>query len=250
MTVAEILKYIDTLAPFESAENFDNCGLLVGDSGDKVKAIGLALDITDKIIITAEQNGINLIITHHPVIFNPIKSVCADSVVYRLIKSGISVISAHTNLDKSPFGTNAVLENIFDLKDILSPEGFEGMGRIGTLKDSLSVHDYALKIKKNLSASGVRYYDSGKAVSRVAYMAGSGGGFLACAKALGADTFITGDIKHDVFVSAQNLSINVIEAGHFDAENPVMYSLHKLLSEQFKAIPISVLSTENEIKTI
>ncbi len=166
MKVKDIYRFMDEFAPFERAEDFDNCGLIVGDMEQEVTKIGMALDITNEIIDKALDKGINLILTHHPVIFNAMKRICANHPVYRLIRNGISVISAHTNLDKAQFGINTVLAEYYHLQNVASPLCLDDLGRIGNLESPLPVPEYAKLIKASLGAQSVRYLDCGKPVSK------------------------------------------------------------------------------------
>ncbi|MEG1994493.1 MAG: Nif3-like dinuclear metal center hexameric protein, partial [Oscillospiraceae bacterium] len=116
--VKDILDFINSFAPFNSAEDFDNVGLLVGNKNAEVKKVLVCLDCTDEIISEAIDLGANLVITHHPVIFSPLKKMVSDSIVYRLVQNSISVISAHTNLDIAPMGVADSLAEKMELKNI------------------------------------------------------------------------------------------------------------------------------------
>ena len=247
MKLKEIYDYIDKIAPFDTAEAFDNCGLLAGDPEREICKIGLALDITHAVIDKAVEYGIDLIITHHPILFTPIKRLCAPSVFFRLIESRIATIAAHTNLDKAM--VNDVLAEYYHLTQLSSPEILEDLGRKGILESSMPVEEYAKLIKKELKAGAVRYYDAGKPVENVVYISGSGGGMFREAISCGADTLVTGDLKHDIFVEAQNIGLNLIEANHFDSENTVMEPLKRRLEQFFKG-EVWLLCPENPVKTV
>lgn len=253
MTVFDIYYHIDQIAPFNLTMDFDNTGLLVGDFSAEVSSVVLALDCTSDVINFALQNNANLIITHHPVIFNPIKKVCADSIVYQLIRHNINVISAHTNLDITKGGVNDCLARKLDLNDIsgltvLSPSDFkdnsivsrETLGRIGSLSSPMSARDFADFIKSKLNGTSIRYTNGGKLISKVAVCGGSGDSELHSAMALGADALVTGEVKHHLFVEASNSNFSLFEAGHFFTEDVVLDSLADSLSQQFKDISFSV----------
>lgn len=250
MKVKEIYHWLDTVAPFATAESFDNCGVLVGDPQQEADRIGLALDITTDVIRRAEAEGITLIITHHPVIFHPMKSVLADTVVYQLIRAGIAVISAHTNLDKAEFGVNSVLAKALKLTNVVSPLSFDSLGRIGELLHPIPIQAYAEQVKEALHAGNIRYLDAGRPVKKVACSSGSGASLLEEAVKNGADTFVTGDVKHDVFVSAKNAGINLIDAGHFDTENIVLEPLRERMRRETGTDEVLILSEYNDIKTV
>ena len=157
MKILDILNYLSCLAPIETALDFDNVGLLVGDKGAEVNCCVIALDCTQKTIDTAIQNGAQLIVTHHPVIFNPLKKVIKGDIVYRLIENGISVISMHTNLDIAEKGVNQELLNVLELENptfVNCEDGF--VFPIAELKSTLSADGFAKYVKEKLNTS-IRY---------------------------------------------------------------------------------------------
>ena len=235
--VIDIYNYIDSIAPFSTAMDFDNVGLLVGDISKPVNKILVSLDITDGAVEEAKKIGAELIVSHHPVIFNPIKTVLSDSVVYSLCKNGISAICAHTNLDAASGGVNDILCEIADLKNVeIWPP--ENIGRIGYTNTDLN--SFANSVANALGISSVNIVDCGKRVKKVAVMSGSGGGDIDNAIAVGADTLLTGEMKHSQYVSAKNKGLNVIVAGHFDTEYIVVPPLAKRISFQFPSLEVSV----------
>lgn len=118
VTAGEIYNYIDSFAPFSSAMDFDNPGLLVGSEKAEIKTALLSLDITPGVVHEAESLGARLIISHHPVIFDPLKTLKPGTSPYLLAQTGIAAICAHTNLDMAPGGVNACLANRLNLKNI------------------------------------------------------------------------------------------------------------------------------------
>ena len=221
--VNDVLYFLDVLAPFETSMGFDNTGLLVGGKDKTVNKILLTLDVTAEAVQKAADLGAELIVSHHPVIFNPMKKIPDDSVVYNLIKNGISVISAHTNLDKAEGDVNDALAMKLGLEDIQSvaSEDLEenGLGRIGRVPLT-DVRSFALHVKESLGADGVEF--SGKTpVKNVCVVGGSGGGALADAKKAGADTLVTGEAKYNQFYEAIEMGMNLVVAGHYHTENVV-----------------------------
>lgn len=237
VTVKEIYDYIDSIAPFATAMDFDNVGILVGHSNTIVKRVLCVLDITKNAVNEAIKCGAELIVSHHPVIFDPIKSVLDDSVVFDLCRSGISAICAHTNLDAAPGGVNDVLCKILELKDVTIWEP-EKIGRIGYT--DLSVEEMALRIAEKLKTKYVNYVNCGKRVRKVAVMSGSGGGDIDNAISSGADTLVTGEVKHSQYIKAKCIGLNVIVAGHFDTEYPIIPVLAEYLSYYFKNLDIKL----------
>ena len=154
MKVKEMLEFLYTVAPKELAEDFDNIGLLVGDKDDEIKGILVSLDCFDEVIDRAEDLGANLIITHHPIIFSPLKSVTADGLVHKLIRKGISVISMHTNLDQTEGGVNDTLcaaLDLYDVEELKTKDGFSM--RIGFLDQPEDPYSFARHLKETLGGS-------------------------------------------------------------------------------------------------
>ena len=156
-TVLQIYEAIDRLAPFSLSMDFDNTGILVGDRQKKVERALLALDCTKEVLRQAKELGAQLIITHHPIIFHPIKRVNEDSLVYHLLRSDIAVISAHTNLDIAQGGVNDLLAKRIGLSDCrgLQPMDAQGtffLGRIGSLPEGMAPQQFAQYLKQRLGA--------------------------------------------------------------------------------------------------
>lgn len=234
MTVKDIYTYIDSIAPFSSAEGWDNVGLLIGNSDTEVTTAVIALDCTLSALNAAKANGAQLIITHHPVVFDPLKNLCADSLAYKLAEAGISVISAHTNLDIAERGVNRRLCDVLELN--AKPENTESALMIGEYAKEYGTENFIAFIKEKLNCPVVRACVCGNTVKKVAVCCGSGGDLLAIAKNAGADTFVTGDVKHNVFVEAKHMGINLIDAGHFHTEDIIIDSLCESLTAEFSTV--------------
>ncbi|MBQ4100096.1 MAG: Nif3-like dinuclear metal center hexameric protein, partial [Oscillospiraceae bacterium] len=160
--VKNVFDYIDALAPFKTAEDWDNSGLLIGSPTAKVEKALIALEITNEVIDEAIELRADLIITHHPVIFKPIKNIDESDLIYRLIANNIAVISAHTNLDVAKSGVNFTLADVLELSGIgtFEPVGDNlSLGRIGTLKRDYTPLEFARHVKTNLKCLGLRYVD-------------------------------------------------------------------------------------------
>lgn len=237
MTVQNIYAAINAAADFSLAMDFDNPGLLVGDAQEQVKGALIALDVTDNVIEEAISRGANLIVTHHPVIFHPMKRVTSDTLVWKLIRAGISVISAHTNLDIADGGVNDILAARLALKETtkLPPEQ---MVRVGTLERGMTPPELAYYVKQMLEANAVRYCDGGRSIERVAVCGGSGGSFLADVAASGCQAYVTGDVKHDVMLDAVRLGVTLIDAGHFGTEIFVTERLAEIVRNAIGDAPV------------
>lgn len=240
MTVQTVYEALNRAADFSLAMDFDNPGLLVGDPNATVTGVLAALDVTDAVISEAVARGANLIVSHHPVIFHPMKRVTADTLVWRLIRENLSVISAHTNLDIAAGGVNDILAARLKLQAV-APVEPEGMARIGRLERGMTPPEFAYYVKQMLDACAVRYCDGGRAIERVAVCGGSGGSFLADIDHAGAQALVTGDVKHDVMLDAIHRGITIIDAGHFGTENFVVPYLAELARRALGAeIPVSI----------
>lgn len=214
-TVREVYEFIDSIAPFNSAEEWDNAGLLVGDENKTVNKIMFALDCTDDVISQAVSCNADLIITHHPIIFKPISEVTADSLVYKLIKNDLSIICAHTNYDKAIDGVNDILCKTVELENISKIENT--CLNIGKLKIEMNSNEFAQYIKSKLNGI-VRYNSVEKSIKKVAVCSGSGSDYLSLAKELNCDALLTGDGSHHNFLDADEMGVLLVCAGHFETE--------------------------------
>lgn len=236
MTVQNIFDFLNLKYPINTALEFDNPGILVGDGNCKVDNVLIALDCTDKIIDLSIQNNCQLIITHHPVIFDPLKSVTAESMIYKLIKSGISVISMHTNLDIGEGGVNDSLCNALNLENITKVTADDGfLLNTATLPSPLDADKFAKVLKQKLGG-GIKYVPGTKPIKKLLFCSGSGGSYLSEVLENNCDGFVTADIKHNVFLDAERLGIALFDAGHFNTEDVIIEPLCKILKEQFPNI--------------
>lgn len=232
-TVKDVFEYINSIAPFEKQCEWDNSGLIVGNGNDEILKIGVVLDITTDAIKYAAENRINLIVSHHPVIFSGIKTVLADDPTYMLVKNGISAICAHTSLDIAKGGVNDALADALGFSNAspLSEIGETEMVRIAEI-NSVSGEELAKLCADKLSTS-VSIADSEKAIRKVALCGGAGAGFMHDAMKSGCDAYITGEAKHHEFLEAKAIGITLITAGHFETENPVVAVLADKIKNNF-----------------
>ena len=246
-TVKEIRDALFELAPHEAKMDFDNVGLLAGDSRRQVSSILIALDITSEVIEEAIDTGADLIVSHHPLLFSEKSITDADNTgkrILALLTNRLSAICMHTNLDAARGGVNDALAAACGLSDVqlLCEDGKYSSGepysygRIGKLDTPVPLRDYMTMLKASLKANGLRYHNSGRPVSKVAVVGGSGGNYLETAFDAGCDTFVTGEAKYDVFLLARELGISLIDADHFCTENVVVPVLHRYLDERFPSV--------------
>ena len=235
ITVKDIFDYLNKKYPTQAAREFDNVGLLVGDGSASVSKALVCLDCDINAVNHAKEIGAELIVTHHPVIFGGLKSVTKGTVVYELIKSGISVISMHTNLDVATDGvTERLCEELklYDVQPFVAHDGFlirEASCNIDDA-DALAQH-----IKTSLGGV-VKYVGSKTPINRVLVCSGSGSDFLEDVVSGGFDALIAGDIKHNVFIAAINSGVAVFDAGHYTSENVIVRPLANELGQVFSEI--------------
>ncbi len=238
MKVSDIYTMLDEKFNFSSALAYDNPGHLVGSMQDEVKGILVCLDCTEEAVTEAIEKGANLIISHHPVIFDGLKAVTDESIVYRLIRAGISVISVHTNLDQADGGVNDILcekAGLENVEKVADHEGF--LYRIGELPEPLTADEFANQVSKNLDYP-VKYVGENTHIKRVAVCSGSGGSMLYEVAQQGIDAYLTADVKHDVFMDAHCLGITLFDGGHFGTEDIIVAPLANELKKAFPEINV------------
>lgn len=250
--VKDISDYIDSIAPYNTKCNWDNCGLLIGDKNKDVKKIGFALDMTREVLDDAIANDVDLIVTHHPIIFIPQKNFLKGNLAYDLAVSGISAISAHTCFDCAEGGVNDVLCEILDIKNAVGIPDEEcpvPLARIGDIEPMKSV-DFAKKVADVLGTT-CRFVDGENIISKVAVCGGAGtDDFLFVSAEMGADAIITGEIKHHIFLAAKEMGVTAIQAGHFETENPAVSALMKYINNKFGDVECILLKQSNPTKII
>ena len=259
-TVKQLYDLLDRKAPFRTQMDFDNAGFLVGRGDCTVTRVLVALDITPEVIAEAAEKGCQLILAHHPVIWGKLGQVTDESATGRkvlaLIEKGIAAICAHTNLDAAEGGVNTQLALGVGLTDTvpLEPMGEDeagrpyGIGRVGKLPDGpLSLAAFAQRVKEGLHLDGLRAMDAGKPVEKVAVGGGACGSMLPLVQAMGCDTFLTSDLKHDLYLEARALGINLLDAGHYATEAVVCPALAAWAKEAFPAVEVLLAERQGEV---
>lgn len=234
---------LEKLAPPEVKMDFDNVGLLAGDPEWNIQRIMLSLDITSAAIREAEECGAGLIVSHHPLFFD-LKSATPETEggkhLLELLTRRIGAVCMHTNLDAADGGVNDALAAALRLRDARPFEPAHIL-RMGYLDKEMALDAFLGELKIALRCEGLRYTGS-KPVYRVAVGGGSCGSMLADAYQAGCDTFVTADVKYDVFLRASELGINLIDAGHYHTENVVIPTLKSWLSREFPDLVIRISS--------
>ncbi len=232
MKVKDIYNAIDAFAPFSLAYSWDNVGLLVGDMEREVRKILITLDTDATVVQEAIDNGCDLILSHHPVFFSPVKRIDTSSdtgkMIEYLMKNDISLIAAHTNMDVARGGINNELSQLFGLENVRvleeNPSDPEcGLGRVGELKKEMSLAELAAFTKEVLGVNGVRVAgDVDMKIKTVAVAGGSCSEVIPLAKAMGAQAVVTGDMKYHETINNVNEGIAIIDAGHYGTEINVL----------------------------
>lgn len=246
--VQDVLRFIETIAPPEMAEDWDHVGLNCGHLRRPVTKILVALDPFENACREAREFGAQLLVTHHALLFHP-GFITDETETGRntlfLIENGIAHINAHTNLDQAPGGVNDCLAAKLGLTDIqvVNPKGTDAQGRPWGLLRCGFVPEQPLSqflstVKTALNCEGLRYSDGGKPVRKVAVGGGSCAGAMEEAIAWGCDTFVTADVKYNQFWDAQAMGLTLIDAGHFYTENPVVGFLTEKLRTEFPELEI------------
>jgi dinuclear metal center YbgI/SA1388 family protein len=229
LTVHSIDQFLSRFAPPSLAEAWDNVGLQVGNPEDEITGILVSLDVTEAVLWEAVEHDANLIVTHHPLFFRPVKRLDDLQVPTRLARlatqMGINILSFHTNLDATRHGLNDQLAKLLKLSSVraLIPSRDKkfpqaGLGRIGKVPKT-NLEKYLKHVMKNLRLKNLRYVgDPRHPIGQVAVMTGSGGGFFSEAQTAGADVLITGDVKYHHALDALGSGIALIDIGHFAGE--------------------------------
>ena len=253
LKVKDIIREIEALAPPALAESWDNVGLLVGDRDQRVTTVFVCLDVTSDNVQRAVDCGADLILSHHLLIFSPVKRIVeqdvAGSILRNLIRSDISVYSAHTNLDHADGGMNDVLAQRLDLTNVRrfrEEECVDGagmpidpIGRIGTLEIPMEMADFVEFVRDALGCRTIRSVGSPEEVVKtVALCSGSGGEGIYSAYHAGADVYVTADVKHHEAQLAFELGMNLIDAGHFETENIICSFMAEFLESRFEGLNV------------
>ncbi len=226
MKIKEITEKIDILAPQELAYTWDNVGLICGNEENELSGILLTLDLDLGIIDEAKMLGANLIIGHHPILFEKTNKITPSSsdgqIITALIENKISYFAAHTNLDIAKNGLNDLMAEKIGLKNVRILEHInesEGIGRIGDAKMPVTLTELAKITKEAFNAPFVRICgDTKKTLSKIAVNTGGGTSLIESAINENADVLITGDYKYSQMRNCVAYGLNIIDVGHYNTE--------------------------------
>ena len=253
MRIKEIIDRLEAWAPSETAESYDNPGLQIGRPDAEVSGVIVGLDLTPDLITQALRAEANLIITHHPLFFAPIKSLTPSSLVgamaLRLAEQGIAHYAIHTNLDAARGGVSFALARQLGLErvDFLETRDGEaagtGLGAIGALVKAMPIEEFLVHVAESLNLAGIRHVSRAEAtIRRVAVCGGSGSSFLSQALDAGADAYVTADVKYHQFFDALdpagNPRLAYLDVGHYESERITEQLLVDYLAGDFPDLPV------------
>ena len=226
-TVTELFSYLDSCIPREMSEEWDNDGVMIGCADKPAAKVLIVLDVTDAAVSYAAANGFDVMVSHHPLIFSPLKSVSSNKIL-TLVKNDIAVFSFHTRLDAVDPGVNDALAARIGLKNVVS----DGMLRIGSTDHEMTADEFAHHIRSTLGAGNITAALNHDNINTVAVLGGSGKDFIYQAYEAGADTFLTGEISYNAMSEAcDDTCMNIFTAGHYATEFPVCGLLEKMIKD-------------------
>ncbi|MGM0378563.1 MAG: Nif3-like dinuclear metal center hexameric protein [Bacillota bacterium] len=253
----KIANLLQEIAPIDLAEDWDNVGFQVGNINLEIDRVLIALEVTPEVIEEAKQKNIDLIITHHPLIFSDLKNITSDDniskMVIDLIKSNIHLYVSHTNMDIAEKGLNNYLANLLDLKRInqLSDENNElGLGIVGYLDSPLKLDKLSQKMKKVLNIDTLKIVKANdKKIRKVGICTGAGSDLISKMKKNGCRCFITGDIKYHEAQMAKMIDLNIIDATHFHTEKIFIDFISEYLNKRImeKGYDVKIIKSEIDI---
>lgn len=241
MKIKDITDVIEAFAPLSLQESYDNSGLIVGRQTDEVHKALLAVDVTEEVLDEAVREGCDIVITHHPIIFHPLKRLDSSSYVERCveraIRKGIALYACHTNLDSAPHGMSWRLAEMLGVGGlrVLQPSkdapADVGFGVVGELAEAVAALDFLRRTAEITGAPAVRYSDIvSDTVRRVAVCTGAGASLIGDARRAKADMYITSDLKYNDFMTPDG-TLTVADIGHFESEYCAIRILFDILSK-------------------
>lgn len=248
MTINDLYFELDKRIPASLSCEWDNDGIMcMSEPHRQVKRVLLTLDITEKAVKKAVASGFDLIISHHPLIFHPLKCI-TDPRLISLVKNGIGALSFHTRLDIVDGGVNSALAEILKLKDVRR-FGDDGLGVIGVLETEMTDIELGKYIKNALASDSVKGIFTGRTAKTVAVVGGAGGDYACQAYEVGADFYLSGEIGYNKMIDQAMTDMSVCTAGHYFTEQPVLTKLEEMIKGIDKDIEVEIFQC-NEIKEI
>lgn len=262
MKCNEILQQLEKDFPVNKAYDWDNVGLLVGRDNKDVKKIYIALDATDEAIAEAKSSGADMLLTHHPLIFSPLRKINNQNFIanriIELIQSDISYYAMHTNYDIVRMADLASDRLGLVETSPLEPSAWnaeEGLGKIGNIssdsESTVRLQDYAQQVKEAFGLTEVKVFgDMNQEIQRVAVLPGSGKSAIEAAIAMEADVLITGDIGHHEGIDASSRGLAIIDAGHYGVEHIFIEDMRKYVIREFDDVLVECMKIESPFRMI
>lgn len=258
--ISDIISAIEDVAPLSLQESWDNSGLQIGRRDTECTGVLIAVDPTEDAVAEAAERGMNLLVTHHPLIFKPLRHLTGDTPAERAaelaIRRGIAIYSAHTSLDKAPQGLNTEAAKLLGLTDVepLLPDPTlpgAGLGAVGTLPTPLTLSAFVGRIKAAFGSPVVRCSDNraiGKEeglIRRVALCTGAGGSMIPDAIAAHADAFLTSDTRYHDFLDYGRRDILIADIGHHESESCAREIFYRIISEKFPNFAVAMSASDS-----
>ncbi len=249
MIIQNVCQFLETFAPLRLAEDWDNVGLIAGDRQRQVKNVMTCLTITPETADEAVAKNVDLIVSHHPLPFRPVKKLTTDIVpsalLWKLASAGVSIYSPHTAFDSAAAGINKMIAdkvgivNAKPLVPIVDDEAGLGAGRYGRLAGNVVLDDFVNALKKEFSLNHLQLVSGGRdEISKVAIACGSGGSFLDKAAHVGCDAMITGEATFHTCLDAKAKGVTLMLLGHYTSERFAVEQLAMNLKEEFSELNV------------
>jgi dinuclear metal center YbgI/SA1388 family protein len=255
-TVADVIAFLRELAPAELAESWDNVGLLVGDESWPAKKVLTCLTLTEDVADEAASNGVGLVVSHHPLLFKPVKRITAETsegrTLLTLLKAGIAVYSPHTAFDSAAEGINRRLATRLGLTDIrpmrpFTDESLAGGGRFGQLAKAVPLSDFLDQVRTSLNLEALGYVGQPDTeVRTVAVACGSAAEFLEDAARHACDVLVTGEARFHACLEARSRGVAMLLLGHYASERPAVEELAALLAQHFQGLEAAPSAVERD----
>lgn len=246
--VRDVIDFLEAFAPPALAEAWDNVGLLLGDREAAVHAVLTCLTLTQDVAAEAIREDASLIVTHHPVLFRPVKRLTTDTtegaMLLALARAGAAVYSPHTAFDGTAAGINDRLAARLQLREVEPlrlpaapglPEG-AGAGRVGSLPKPSGFEEFVGRVKALFELSSLEAVPVGRPVRKVAIGCGSAAELLPDAVRAGCDVFVTGEARFHAAVEARALGIGLVLLGHYTSERFAVEELASVIGEKFPGL--------------
>ena len=258
MLCKDIIEIIERTYPRQAAMEWDNVGLLVGRTDKEVNSVLVALDLTDEVLKEAVESKVDMIVTHHPLIFAPLKKITNEHFignrVVNLLQHDISYYAMHTNYDV--LGMAQLAGDLFGLNstealDVTDAESQEGIGRIGDLEHTITLEACCKRVKESFALDAVKVFgDMKREIKRVAISPGSGKSMLKAALAKKADVLITGDIDHHEGIDAVAQGTAIIDAGHYGLEHIFIKDMTEYLRDNLSDVSVEKVAITHPFQII